>query len=55
MKCVVLKGYQECRFDVKDGEVFKVFNKIGEKGHAFRMGFRLLTDKIVKKHMNNLL
>ena len=30
------KGYQECRFDVKDGEVFKVLKKIGEKGRAFR-------------------
>ena len=28
-KCVV-KGYQKCRFDVKDGEVFKVLKKIGE-------------------------
>ena len=28
-KCVV-KGYQECRFDVKDGEVFKVLKKIGD-------------------------
>ena len=34
-KCVV-KGYQECHFDVKDGEVFKVLKKIGEKGRAFR-------------------
>ena len=31
----VVKGYQECRFDVKDGEVFKVLKKIGEKGCAF--------------------
>ena len=29
LQCVV-KGYQECRFDVKDGEVFKVLKKIGE-------------------------
>ena len=35
-KCVV-KGYQECRFGVKDGEVFKVLKKIGEKGRAFRI------------------
>ena len=35
-KCVV-KGYQERRFDVKDGEVFKVLKKIGEKGRAFRI------------------
>ena len=35
-KCVV-KGNQECRFDVKDGEVFKVLKKIGEKGRAFRI------------------
>ena len=34
-KCVV-KGYQECRFDVKDGEVFNVLKKVGEKGRAFR-------------------
>ena len=34
-KCVV-KGYQDCRFDVKNGEVFKVLKKIGEKGRAFR-------------------
>ena len=32
-KCIV-KGYQECRFDVKDGEVFRVLKKIGEKGRA---------------------
>lgn len=35
-KCVA-KGYQECRFDVKDGKVFKALKKIGEKGHAFRI------------------
>ena len=34
-KCIV-KGYQECRFDVKDGEVSRVLKKIGEKGRAFR-------------------
>ena len=28
-KCVV-KDYQECHFDVKDGEVFKVLKKIDE-------------------------
>ena len=33
-KCVV-KGYQECRFDVKEGEEFKVLKKIVEKGRAF--------------------
>ena len=32
-KCVV-KGYQECRFDVKEGEDFKVLKKIVEKGRA---------------------
>ena len=32
-----VKGYQECRFDVKDGEFFKVLRKIGEKGRAFRI------------------
>ena len=26
VKCVV-KGYQECRFDVKEGEEFKVENR----------------------------
>ena len=30
-KCVV-KGYQECRFDVKEGEDFRVLKKIGKKG-----------------------
>ena len=30
-----VKGYQECRFDVKEGEDFKVSNKICEKGRAF--------------------
>ena len=35
-KCVV-KGYQNCRFDVKDGEAFKVLKKIGETGRAFRI------------------
>jgi len=30
----VVKGYQECRFDVKVGEVFKVLKKIDEKGRA---------------------
>ena len=35
-KCIV-KGYQECRFDVKDGKVFRVLKKIGEKGCAFRI------------------
>ena len=33
VKCVV-KGYQECRFDVKEGEEFKVTKKIGEKGRV---------------------
>ena len=35
-KCVV-KGYQECHFDVKEGEDFKVLKKIGEKGCAFHV------------------
>ena len=35
-KCVV-KGYQECRFDVKEGEEFKVLKKIGEKARTFRV------------------
>ena len=35
-KCVV-KSYQECRFDVKDGEVFNVLKKMGVKGCAFRI------------------
>jgi len=30
----VVKGYQECQFDVKEGEEFKVSKKIGEKGCA---------------------
>ena len=33
----VVKGYQECRFDVKEGEEFKVSKKIGEKGCALRV------------------
>ena len=36
VKCVV-KGYQECRFDVKEGEECKVSKKIGENGRAFRV------------------
>ena len=35
-KCVV-KGYLECRFDVKDDEVFKVLKKTGGKGRALRI------------------
>ena len=35
-KCVV-RGYQKCRFDVKNGEAFKVLKKIGETGRAFRI------------------
>jgi len=31
----VVKGYQECRFDVKEGKDFKVLKKISEKGRAF--------------------
>lgn len=33
-KCVNVKSYQECRFDVKEGEEFKISKKIGEKGCA---------------------
>ena len=39
IKCVV-KGYQECRFDVgdvEDNELFEMLKKIGEKGRAFRV------------------
>ena len=36
VKCAV-KGYQECRFDVKQGEELKVSKKIGKKGRAFRV------------------
>ena len=39
-KCVA-KGYQKCRFDVKDGEDFKVLKKIGETGRAFRIANEL--------------
>ena len=35
-KCVV-KGYEEYRFDVKEGEEFKVLKKIGEKGRDFQV------------------
>ena len=31
------KRYQKWRFDVNDGEVFKVLKKIGETGRAFRI------------------
>ena len=34
---IIEKGYQECRFDVKQGEEFKVLKKIYEKGCAFRV------------------
>ena len=30
-----LKGYQDCRFGVKEDENFDVLQKIGEKGRAF--------------------
>ena len=43
-KCVV-KGYQECRFDVKEGEEFKVLKKIGEKGGAFP-AFRVVNELV---------
>ena len=33
----VSQGYQECRFDVKEGEEFKVLNKIGQKARTFRV------------------
>jgi len=33
----ISKSYQEYRFDVKEGEEFKVLKKIGEKGHAFQV------------------
>ena len=33
-KCVV-KGYQDCRFYVKEDENLDVLKKIGEKGPAF--------------------
>ena len=32
-----MKGYQGRRFDVKNGEVFKVLKKIDEEGGAFRI------------------
>ena len=35
--CTQAKGYQDCRFDVKEGEDFRVLKKIGEKGRAFRI------------------
>ena len=34
-KCIV-KGHQDCRFDVKEGEDFKVLKKISEKGRALQ-------------------
>ena len=33
-KCVV-KGYQECHIDVKEGDEIKFLKKIGKKGRAF--------------------
>ena len=42
-KCVV-KGYQDCRFDVKEGEDFRVLKKIGEKGRAF-FSFRIVNER----------
>ena len=34
-KCVV-KGYQECRFDVKDDKVFKALKKIADNNFGIR-------------------
>jgi len=31
------KGYQEYRFDLKEGEEFKVLKTIGKKGRAFQV------------------
>ena len=35
-KCVV-KGYQDCSFDVKEDENFDFLKNIGEKGRTFRI------------------
>ena len=48
----VVKGYQECRFDVKDGEVFKVLKKIGEKGGAL---FRIANERGQLAHLQRKL
>ena len=36
IRCVV-KGYQECLFDVDIGEEFEIKSKIGSKGRAFKL------------------
>ena len=36
ISCVV-KGYQECLFDVDIGEEFEIKSKIGSKGRAFKL------------------
>ena len=36
IRCVV-KGYQECLFDVDIGEKFEIKSKIGSKGRAFKL------------------
>lgn len=36
IRCVV-KGYQECLFDVDIGEEFEIKRKIGSKGRAFKL------------------
>ena len=32
----VVKGYQECHFDIKDGEAFKALKKIGDNNFGIR-------------------
>ena len=35
--CCVVKGYQECPFEVNIGEKFYTFKKRGERGNAFKV------------------
>lgn len=35
--CCVVKGYQECLFDVDIEEEFEIKSKIGSKGRAFKL------------------
>ena len=52
-KCVV-KDYQKCRFDVKDGKAFKVLKKIGETGLTGR-AFRIANEHGQLGHLQRVL
>ena len=53
-KCVV-KGYQKCRFDVMDGEVFKVLKEIGETGRETGRAFRIANEHGQLGHLRRVL